>query len=75
MSGRDVRRGHRGQAEGPFKTSEGLLERFGPERVRDTPISEMGFVGVARRCGGDWAFAPSSRSCSSSSSGWPSTSS
>jgi acetoin:2,6-dichlorophenolindophenol oxidoreductase subunit beta len=35
------------QAEGPFKTSEGLLARFGPARVRDTPISEMGFVGCA----------------------------
>lgn len=32
---------------GVFKTSEGLLERFGPERVRDTPISEMGFIGAA----------------------------
>ena len=27
-------------AGGPFKTSEGLLEEFGPLRVRDTPISE-----------------------------------
>ena len=34
-------------AGGVFKTSEGLLERFGPRRVRDTPISEMGFVGAA----------------------------
>lgn len=34
-------------AEGSFKTSEGLLARFGPERVRDTPISEMGFLGAA----------------------------
>lgn len=34
-------------AEGPFKTSEGLLEQFGPLRVRDTPISEMGFCGAA----------------------------
>lgn len=34
-------------AEGPFKTSEGLLDEFGPLRVRDTPISEMGFVGAA----------------------------
>lgn len=34
-------------AEGPFKTSEGLLEKYGPLRVRDTPISEMGFLGVA----------------------------
>ncbi len=34
-------------AEGPFKTSEGLLDDFGPLRVRDTPISEMGFCGAA----------------------------
>jgi pyruvate/2-oxoglutarate/acetoin dehydrogenase E1 component len=34
-------------AEGPFKTSEGILEEFGPIRVRDTPISEMGFTGAA----------------------------
>lgn len=34
-------------AEGSFKTSEGLLSRFGPSRVRDTPISEMGFMGAA----------------------------
>ena len=35
------------EAEGPFKTSEGLLAEFGPVRVRDTPISEMGFTGAA----------------------------
>ena len=34
-------------AEGPFKTSEGLLDKFGPVRVRDTPISEMAFTGAA----------------------------
>lgn len=34
-------------AEGPFKTSAGLLEEFGANRVRDTPISEMGFLGAA----------------------------
>ena len=34
-------------AGGPFKTSDGLLEQFGAERVRDTPISEMGFLGAA----------------------------
>lgn len=34
-------------AEGPFKTSEGLLAKFGPERVRDTPISETAFLGAA----------------------------
>lgn len=35
------------EAGGPFKTSEGLLSEFGPTRIRDTPISEMGFLGVA----------------------------
>lgn len=35
------------EAEGPFKTSEGILEEFGSSRVRDTPISEMGFTGAA----------------------------
>jgi pyruvate dehydrogenase E1 component beta subunit len=34
-------------AEGVFKTSEGLLAKFGPQRVRDTPISETGFLGAA----------------------------
>ncbi|HEY8285859.1 MAG TPA: transketolase C-terminal domain-containing protein [Chloroflexota bacterium] len=36
-----------GGAGGSFKTSEGLLEEFGPARVIDTPISENGFVGAA----------------------------
>lgn len=35
------------EAGGPFKTSDGLLAEFGPSRVRDTPIAEMGFVGAA----------------------------
>lgn len=34
-------------AGGPFKTSDGLLAEFGPSRVRDTSISEMGFLGLA----------------------------
>ena len=34
---------------GAFKATEGLLARFGPERVIDTPISETGIVGAA--CG------------------------
>ncbi len=34
-------------AGGPFKTSEDLLEEFGPARVRDMPIAEMGFLGAA----------------------------
>jgi len=31
----------------PFKITEGLYERFGEKRVRDTPISEAGFCGLA----------------------------
>jgi pyruvate dehydrogenase E1 component beta subunit len=34
-------------AGGVFKTNEGLAERFGLERIRNTPICENGFVGVA----------------------------
>jgi acetoin:2,6-dichlorophenolindophenol oxidoreductase subunit beta len=34
-------------AGGVFKTTAGLLERFGPERVRDTPISEQAIIGAA----------------------------
>ena len=36
-----------GAAGGVFKTTVGLLERFGPERVRDTPISEQAIIGAA----------------------------
>ncbi|MBO9335168.1 MAG: alpha-ketoacid dehydrogenase subunit beta [Roseiflexus sp.] len=32
---------------GVFKVTDGLLARYGPERVRETPISEAGFTGVA----------------------------
>jgi len=32
-------------AGGVFKTTGGLLDRFGPERVRDTPISEEAIIG------------------------------
>lgn len=34
-------------AGGVFKTTEGLPERFGLDRVRNTPICENGFIGVA----------------------------
>ena len=34
-------------AGGVFKTTEGLLEEFGPLRVRDTPISEQAILGAA----------------------------
>lgn len=32
---------------GIFSSTTGLLERFGPQRVMDTPISETGFIGAA----------------------------
>jgi pyruvate/2-oxoglutarate/acetoin dehydrogenase E1 component len=32
---------------GPLRATRGLIKEFGPERVIDTPISEMGFVGAA----------------------------
>lgn len=31
---------------GPFRLTRGLIGEFGPERVRDTPISEAGFIGA-----------------------------
>jgi pyruvate dehydrogenase E1 component beta subunit len=36
-----------GAAEGVFKTTVGLFDEFGPERVWDTPISEQAIVGAA----------------------------
>ncbi len=36
-----------GAAGGPFGATRGLLDKFGPDRVRDTPISEAGIVGAA----------------------------
>lgn len=35
-----------GLFDGSYKVTSGLLDRFGPDRVRDTPISEEGFVGA-----------------------------
>jgi pyruvate dehydrogenase E1 component beta subunit len=34
------------QYHGAYKVSEGMLEKFGPRRVIDTPISEAGFSGL-----------------------------
>jgi pyruvate dehydrogenase E1 component beta subunit len=31
---------------GAYKVSQGMLDEFGPERVIDTPISELGFTGI-----------------------------
>jgi pyruvate dehydrogenase E1 component beta subunit len=36
-----------GQYQGAYKVSQGLLDEFGPKRVVDTPITEMGFTGLA----------------------------
>ena len=33
-------------AGGVFKTTEGLLDEFGPKRVKDTPISEQAIIGA-----------------------------
>lgn len=41
LMGEDV-----GRYGGTYAASKGLLAEFGPERVRDTPLSELGFVGV-----------------------------
>jgi pyruvate dehydrogenase E1 component beta subunit len=35
-----------GVYQGAYKVSRGLLEEFGPNRVIDTPITELGFAGV-----------------------------
>jgi pyruvate/2-oxoglutarate/acetoin dehydrogenase E1 component len=42
MMGEDI-----GSYGGIFGATEGLLDRFGKERIMDTPISEAGFVGAA----------------------------
>ncbi|HEX3729852.1 MAG TPA: alpha-ketoacid dehydrogenase subunit beta [Opitutaceae bacterium] len=34
------------QFNGAYKVTEGLLEKFGPQRIVDTPISEAGFIGM-----------------------------
>ena len=41
LMGEDV-----GRYGGSYAVSKGLLEQFGPERIRDTPLSESAFVGA-----------------------------
>jgi len=41
LMGEDV-----GRYGGTYAVSKGLLEEFGPDRVRDTPLSELAFVGA-----------------------------
>jgi pyruvate dehydrogenase E1 component beta subunit len=49
LMGEDV-----GRYGGTYAVSKGLLEEFGPERVRDTPLSELGFTaaGIGAALGG-----------------------
>ena len=32
---------------GAYKVSQGMLDEFGPKRIIDTPIAELGFTGIA----------------------------
>ncbi|MGZ8292225.1 MAG: alpha-ketoacid dehydrogenase subunit beta [Telluria sp.] len=41
LMGEDV-----GKYGGSYAVSKGFLDEFGPERIRDTPLSELGFVGA-----------------------------
>ncbi|MGE0873197.1 MAG: alpha-ketoacid dehydrogenase subunit beta [Burkholderiales bacterium] len=41
LMGEDV-----GRYGGTYAVSKGMLDEFGPERVRDTPLSELGFTGA-----------------------------
>lgn len=36
-----------GKDGGVFRATQGLLDKFGPERIIDTPLSELGLVGTA----------------------------
>ena len=36
-----------GEYQGAYKISQGLLDEFGAKRIVDTPITEMGFTGIA----------------------------
>ena len=41
MMGEDI-----GRYGGSYAVTKGFLDEFGPERIRDTPLSELGFVGA-----------------------------
>ena len=36
-----------GQYHGAYKISKGLIDKYGPERIIDTPIAQAGFTGIA----------------------------
>ena len=40
-----------GKYGGIFSATTGLLDRFGPDRIMDTPISETAFIGAALGAG------------------------
>ena len=44
MMGEDI-----GRYGGAYAVTRGLLDEFGPERIRETPISESVFTGAGRR--------------------------
>jgi pyruvate/2-oxoglutarate/acetoin dehydrogenase E1 component len=48
-----------GRYGGCYAVTKGLLDEFGPERIRDTPLSESAFVGAG--------MAPRSAACARSS--------
>jgi pyruvate dehydrogenase E1 component beta subunit len=41
-----------GEYQGAYKISQGMLDEFGPKRIVDTPITEIGFAGIA--VGASW---------------------
>ena len=45
------------QYQGAYKISQGLLDRFGPRRIIDMPITEHGFTGMGGGCGDERAAA------------------
>jgi pyruvate dehydrogenase E1 component beta subunit len=67
LMGEDV-----GRYGGCFAVSMGLLEEFGPDRIRDTPLSESAFVGagVGAALNG---MRPIVEIMGSTSACWPST--
>ena len=67
LMGEDV-----GKYGGSYAVSKGFLEEFGPERIRDTPLSELGFTGAGIGPAGMYApvpmrYAPRSAACGRSS--------
>ena len=39
---------------GAYKVSQGMLDEFGPRRVIDTPIAELGFAGIGIGAAMNW---------------------